>query len=115
MTPPLPPSLAFPLNQNASTAANRKDLIAEHQRQKTTAKELAHLEKKKRLAETLREQADAEDNGEDMERNKNWAYSIEDSDNWDKKLEARKEFVNEGFVGACCLSLPSSSLCWLGA
>lgn len=50
-----------------------------------------------------------------MERNKNWAYSIEDSDNWDKKLEARKEFVNEGFVGACFLSLPSSSLCWLGA
>lgn len=50
-----------------------------------------------------------------MERNKNWAYSIEESDNWDKKLEARKEFVNEGFVGACFLSPNVLPLCWLGA
>ncbi|CDZ97174.1 Cyclin D-interacting protein GCIP [Phaffia rhodozyma] len=83
---------------NASTAANRKDLITEHQRNKTTARELASLEKKRRLAETLREQADAEELGEDTERNKNWSYSIEDNDRWEKKLEEKRAQTNDGFV-----------------
>jgi len=94
-------------DQNASTAANRKDLIAEHQKAKTSAKELAFLEKKKRLAETLREQADAEQTGEDLQRNKNWSYSIEDSERWDKKLADKAEGVNVGYVGRSLATLGS--------
>ncbi|CAE6399986.1 unnamed protein product [Rhizoctonia solani] len=73
-----------------STAANRKDLIAEHNKAKFNAKEAARLEKQRRLAETLRESMDAEERGEDMERRKNWEYSIEENDEWEKR-KARKE------------------------
>ncbi|KAG9090000.1 hypothetical protein FS749_000893 [Ceratobasidium sp. UAMH 11750] len=73
-----------------STAANRKDLIAEHNKSKFSAKEAARTEKQRRLAETLRETVDAEDRGEDLERRKNWEYSIEENDEWEKR-KARKE------------------------
>ncbi|QRW15114.1 pre-mRNA-splicing factor SYF2 [Ceratobasidium sp. AG-Ba] len=73
-----------------STAANRKDLIAEHNKSKYSAKEAARNEKQRRLAETLREAVDAEDRGEDLERRKNWEYSIEENDEWEKR-KARKE------------------------
>ncbi|GAB1517227.1 Pre-mRNA-splicing factor SYF2 [Rhizoctonia solani] len=73
-----------------STAANRKDLIAEHNKAKFSVKEAARLEKQRRLAETLRESMDAEERGEDMERKKNWDYSIEENDEWEKR-QARKE------------------------
>ncbi|KAG9122769.1 hypothetical protein FRC07_000711 [Ceratobasidium sp. 392] len=73
-----------------STAANRKDLLAEHNKSKFSAKEAARTEKQRRLAETLRETVDAEDRGEDLERRKNWEYSIEENDEWEKR-KARKE------------------------
>ncbi|KAJ1309944.1 hypothetical protein OPQ81_006703 [Rhizoctonia solani] len=73
-----------------SSAANRKDLIAEHNKAKFSAKEAARLEKQRRLAETLRESMDAEERGEDLERKKNWEYSIEENDEWEKR-KARKE------------------------
>ncbi|QRW00605.1 pre-mRNA-splicing factor SYF2 [Ceratobasidium sp. AG-Ba] len=73
-----------------STAANRKDLIAEHNKSKYSAKEAARNEKQRRLVETLREAVDAEDRGEDLERRKNWEYSIEENDEWEKR-KARKE------------------------
>ncbi|KAF8610575.1 SYF2-domain-containing protein [Ceratobasidium sp. AG-I] len=73
-----------------TTAANRKDLVAEHNRAKFSAKEAARLEKQRRLAETLRETVDAEDRGEDLERKKNWEYSIEENDEWEKR-KSRKE------------------------
>ncbi|KAF8682587.1 SYF2 splicing factor [Rhizoctonia solani] len=76
--------------QRESTAANRKDLIAEHNKAKFSVKEAARLEKQRRLAETLRESMDAEERGEDMERKKNWDYSIEENDEWEKR-QARKE------------------------
>ncbi|OCF36222.1 pre-mRNA-splicing factor SYF2 [Kwoniella heveanensis BCC8398] len=78
------------MRMNQSSAANRKDLIADHQKSKVTAKELQRLEKQKKLAQTLRLKADAEENGEDLERKKNWEYSIEDNERWEKKLEQDK-------------------------
>ncbi|WVF66122.1 hypothetical protein IAT40_000861 [Kwoniella sp. CBS 6097] len=78
------------LRMNQSSAANRKDLIADHQKSKVTAKELQRLEKQKKLAQTLRLKADAEENGEDLERKKNWEYSIEDNERWERKLEQDK-------------------------
>ncbi|CAE6436550.1 unnamed protein product [Rhizoctonia solani] len=73
-----------------STAANRKDLIAEHNKAKFSVKAAARLEKQRRLAETLRESMDAEERGEDVERKKNWEYSIEENDEWEKR-KTRKE------------------------
>ncbi|KAH7340705.1 SYF2 splicing factor-domain-containing protein [Rhizoctonia solani] len=73
-----------------SSAANRKDLIEEHNKAKFSVKQAARLERQRKLAETLRESMDAEERGEDMERKKNWEYSIEENDEWEKR-KARKE------------------------
>ena len=50
-----------------------------------TAKELQRLEKQRKLAQTLRLKADAEENGEDLERKKAWEWSIEQNDRWEAK------------------------------
>jgi pre-mRNA-splicing factor SYF2 len=68
-----------------------------------TARETARLERQRKLAEVLRTQAEAEDRGEDVERQKNWEWTIEENDNWEKK-KARKarradyEFHGRGFM-----------------
>lgn len=75
--------------QDASKA-NRAELIQESQRAKTTARDLARVEKQRKLAETLREAADAEERGEDLDRKKNWSYTIEENEEWEKKLARKK-------------------------
>lgn len=77
--------------QNQSTAANRKDLVSDHQKRQVTAKEIARLEKQKKLAQTLRLKEEAEANGEDLERKKAWEWSIEQDERWSKKMEEREE------------------------
>ncbi|CDO70072.1 hypothetical protein BN946_scf184601.g25 [Trametes cinnabarina] len=70
-------------------ATNRASVIEESAKAKMNAREQARLERQRKLAETLRQKADAEDRGEDIERQKNWEYTIEENDEWEKKL-ARK-------------------------
>lgn len=77
--------------------------MEESAKQKVTAREAARLERQRKLAETLRIKADAEDRGEDIERQKNWDYTIEENDEWEKKLarKARRadfEFNSEYFL-----------------
>ncbi|KAI6027030.1 SYF2-domain-containing protein [Pisolithus marmoratus] len=72
-----------------TTKANRQSLIEESARAKLTARDMARLERQKKLAEMLRTQAEAEERGEDVERAKNWEWTIEENENWEKKL-ARK-------------------------
>lgn len=62
-----------------------------------TAKELARLEKQKKLAQTLRLKAEADEAGVDQERKKNWEYSIEQNERWQKKLEEQKEKQDSSF------------------
>ncbi|TFK32065.1 SYF2 splicing factor-domain-containing protein [Crucibulum laeve] len=73
----------------ASTRANRASLIEDSAKAKVTARDAARLEKQRKLAEVLRAKADAEELGEDSERQKNWEWTIEENDYWEKKL-ARK-------------------------
>ncbi|KAI9567717.1 SYF2 splicing factor-domain-containing protein [Boletus coccyginus] len=72
-----------------STRANRQSLVEESAKAKISVRDAARLERQKKLAEMLRTQAVAEANGEDVERSKNWEWTIEDNENWEKKL-ARK-------------------------
>jgi pre-mRNA-splicing factor SYF2 len=70
---------------------------------KTSAKDAARLEKQRKLHETLRLKADIEDRGEDAERLKNWEYTIEENDEWEKRLKRKKtradfEFHGEGLI-----------------
>ncbi|KAL1948367.1 hypothetical protein VTO73DRAFT_12442 [Trametes versicolor] len=73
----------------SSAQANRASVIEESAKAKVTAREAARMERQRKLAETLRQKADAEDRGEDIERQKNWEYTIEENDEWEKK-QARK-------------------------
>jgi len=73
----------------SSTLANRASVIEESAKAKTTARDAARLERQRRLAEVLRQKADAEEQGEDVERQKNWEWTIEENDEWEKK-KARK-------------------------
>jgi len=72
-----------------SSQANRACLVEESAKAKTTARDLARLDKQRKLAEMLRIKADAEERGEDVERDKNWEWTIEENEEWEKKL-ARK-------------------------
>ncbi|KIM92128.1 hypothetical protein PILCRDRAFT_810146 [Piloderma croceum F 1598] len=72
-----------------SSQANRASLIEEAAKAKTSARDLARLEKQRKLAEMLRTKADAEERGEDVEREKNWEWTIEENEAWESKL-ARK-------------------------
>jgi len=74
----------------ASSKANRASLVDEAAKAKVTSRDAARLERQRKLAETLRLKADAEERGEDVERQKNWEYTIEENDEWEKKLARKK-------------------------
>jgi pre-mRNA-splicing factor SYF2 len=75
--------------------------VAEHNASKVTAREAARLEKQRKLAETLRAKADAEERGEDVERAKNWEWTIEDNDKWEEKQKRKKRRADYEFHGMC--------------
>jgi pre-mRNA-splicing factor SYF2 len=107
--------------QRASALENRRDVAEESTKAKVTAREAARLERQRKLAETLRLKADAEERGEDVERAKNWEYTIEENDEWERKLarKARRadfEFHSEWspFVGCrWCLAGLIGVACWV--
>ena len=74
-------------------------MIEESTKAKVTAREAARLERQRKLAETLRQKADAEDRGEDIERQKNWEYTIEENDHWEKKLAKKARRADFSFNG----------------
>jgi pre-mRNA-splicing factor SYF2 len=91
--------------QRSSTLANRACVIEESSKAKTAARDLVRLEKQRRLAETLRLRADAEERGEDVERQKNWEWTIEENEEWEKKLARkarRADFEFHGTYGSRC-------------
>lgn len=65
----------------------------------TTARDLVKLEKQRKLAAILREKADAEEKGLDTERKKNWEWTIEENDAWEKKLKRKKGRADFEFHG----------------
>lgn len=65
------------LVQAESATSNRKDLIKETTLARSSAKTLAKLERKRKQLEAMGEKAEAAETGEDLERKKNWEYSIE--------------------------------------
>jgi pre-mRNA-splicing factor SYF2 len=97
--------------QNQSTQANRKSLIEDHQKTKTTHREIARLSKQKKLAENLREKIENEENGVDGERKKNWGWTIEQNQRWlkaeeEKQERGKEEFDGESFRGVSTSIVP---------
>lgn len=56
----------------------------------------------------LRTKADAEERGEDVERQKNWEYTIEENDEWEKKLARKKRRADFEFHGRLLLFFNST-------
>ncbi|GAA5901377.1 hypothetical protein JCM8208_001782 [Rhodotorula glutinis] len=81
-----------------SARANRQDVIAELNTQRASARTLARLERKRAQAEAMGEKERATETGEDLERSKNWEYSIEDNERWDKKQARKARRADQGFT-----------------
>lgn len=79
-------------------------MMEENAKSKITARDAARLEKQRKLAEVLRAKADAEENGEDVTRSKNWEWTIEENDSWEKKLAKKARRADFEFHGATLLS-----------
>lgn len=75
-------------------------MIEESSRIKSAARDLARLEKQRKLAEILRSKVDAEERGEDVERQKNWEWTIEENEEWEKKLARKARRADFEFHGA---------------
>lgn len=57
------------------------------------------MDRQRKLAETLRSQADAEARGEDAERAKNWEWTVEENEEWEKKLARKARRADFEFHG----------------
>lgn len=75
-------------------------MIEENAKSKITARDAARLEKQRKLAEVLRAKADAEEMGVDVERDKNWEWTIEENDAWEKKKARKARRADFEFHGA---------------
>jgi pre-mRNA-splicing factor SYF2 len=96
-------------SQHSSTLANRASLIEESAKAKLTARDAARLEKQRKLAEVLRTKADAEERGEDVEAAKNWEWTIEENDLWERKKARKARRADFEFHGEV-FSLPDTLL-----
>jgi hypothetical protein len=89
-------------------------VIEESSKSKTAARDLVRLEKQRKLAETLRVRADAEERGEDVDRQKNWEWTIEDNEEWEKKLARKARRADFEFHGMVLFTgLFAFSCSWL--
>ena len=91
--------------QAASTRENRQSLIEETTKARLTAREAARLERQRKLAETLRQKVEAEERGDDIERAKNWEWTIEENDEWEKKQARKKRRGDYEFHGQLFASI----------
>ncbi|KAN0066275.1 Pre-mRNA-splicing factor SYF2 [Thecaphora frezii] len=84
-----------------SSKANRKDLLAEQSKSRAAAaagkKGVGHA-RKLAEAEKLLEERDLTEAGEDVERHRNFGYSIEDNDRWESKLEEKERRRDKGVI-----------------
>lgn len=97
--------LCLTRRQRSSAQANRASVVEESAKAKITAREAARLERQRKLAEILRTKADAEDRGEDVERQKNWEYTVEENDEWEKKKARKARRADFEFHGTLVLKL----------
>ncbi|KAG5723891.1 Pre-mRNA-splicing factor syf2 [Termitomyces sp. T112] len=80
-----------------SSRLNRASVVEESAKAKLNAREIARLDRQRKLAETLRAAADAEEQGIDVERSKNWEWTIEENDGWERKMARKKRRADFAF------------------
>ena len=70
---------------------------AQNEHRKNIA-ESKRLERKRKQAEAMGEKLDALETGEDLERKRNWEYSLEDNEKWSKKQNRKERRADHGFA-----------------
>ncbi|KAF9579557.1 hypothetical protein BGW38_004137 [Lunasporangiospora selenospora] len=83
---------------NASKAANRADLMAEHQRSKVNPREGLKKERAREEAEKLLGKQTMEEAGQDYERAQFWGYSAESVERWNEKEDAKRARMDNRFT-----------------
>ena len=100
------------LFQGKASQDNRKDLILEQQKARgPKVHKDASNSRKLAKAERLLDERDQLERGEDIERNRNWSYTIEDSEAWEEKLDEKEERKDKGAVGESFLPFASLKPC----
>jgi pre-mRNA-splicing factor SYF2 len=66
-----------------------------------SARDAARFERQRKIAEIMRTKADAEERGEDVERQKNWEWTIEENIEWEKKQARKARRADFEFHSAC--------------
>jgi len=82
---------------NDSFTANRKDVVAAQNDHRKALSESKRLERKRKQAEAMGEKLEAMETGEDLERKRNWEYSLADNEAWNKKQAKKERRVDVGF------------------
>jgi pre-mRNA-splicing factor SYF2 len=91
---------ALQAQRSASSRANHNDVIAEHKCMKLDPAQLSKLEHKKAEAEMKLAKQDAEEAGDDYERNHAWDWTMEESLAWDERLAKKQANRDQaGFAG----------------
>lgn len=82
---------------NESFTANRKDVVAAQNEHRKALSESKRLERKRKQAEAMGEKLEAMETGEDLERKRNWEYSLADNEAWNKKQAKKERRADTGF------------------
>ena len=72
-------------------------MIAAQNEHRAAIAESKRLERKRKQAEAMGEKLDALETGEDLERKRNWEYSLEDNERWTKKQDRKERRADHGF------------------
>lgn len=72
-------------------------MIADTRAHHNNARAQARLERKRAQAAKLEDKAQAQENGEDLERRDNWKWTIEEDEDWNKKKEKKARRADQGF------------------
>eukprot|EP00158_Paraphelidium_tribonemae_P004669 Partr_v1_DN26900_c0_g1_i3_m40738 putative SYF2 homolog, RNA splicing factor (S. cerevisiae) len=80
-----------------SEELNRKEVFAEHERKQFTVRDEIRTARKRKEAETLMAKQEAEDKGDDFQRQDLLRFTAEEVEEWESKRKKREKNADRGF------------------
>jgi pre-mRNA-splicing factor SYF2 len=77
-----------------SMQANRTEVYNEHKKSKIDDKQQSRAQRQTEKAEFELAKLDANEKGEDFERQRAWDWTVEESEKWNEKLEQKKQAID---------------------
>eukprot|EP00158_Paraphelidium_tribonemae_P004667 Partr_v1_DN26900_c0_g1_i1_m40730 putative SYF2 homolog, RNA splicing factor (S. cerevisiae) len=85
------------LSKAESEELNRKEVFAEHERKQFTVRDEIRTARKRKEAETLMAKQEAEDKGDDFQRQDLLRFTAEEVEEWESKRKKREKNADRGF------------------